>query len=121
MYELNSKIRNMVPYDPIEGEYSVRLDANESSHNLPEWLVEKIQKRVGEIDFRRYPDPYAKEAIEKFADFYGLNPDHVTAGNGSDELIGIIASAFLEKGDTVLTYFRIFPCMLFTLSWTSKR
>ena len=30
MYQLNEKIRNLKPYDPISGEYAVRLDANES-------------------------------------------------------------------------------------------
>ena len=29
MYELNEKIRDLVPYEPIAGEYPVRLDANE--------------------------------------------------------------------------------------------
>ena len=38
MYQLNEKIRNLKPYDPISGEYAVRLDANESSFGLPEDL-----------------------------------------------------------------------------------
>ena len=103
MYELNEKIRNMTPYAPIQGDYPIRLDANESSHNLPEWLIKKIEQRIVSIPFHRYPDPYAKEVVEAFSAFYGISPQHVTAGNGSDELIGILASAFLQKGDTVLT------------------
>ena len=35
--------------------------------------------------------------------FYGISPELVTAGDGSDELISIIMSAFLQKGDKVLT------------------
>ena len=27
---INQKVRDLVPYDPIEGEYRIRLDANES-------------------------------------------------------------------------------------------
>ena len=30
MFELNEKIKNLTPYDPIEGQYPIRLDANES-------------------------------------------------------------------------------------------
>lgn len=36
MYQLNEKIRNLKPYDPISGEYAIRLDANESFFGLPE-------------------------------------------------------------------------------------
>ena len=38
MYQLNEKIRNLKPYDPISGEYAIRLDANESFFGLPEDL-----------------------------------------------------------------------------------
>lgn len=44
------------------------------------------------------------EAVEAFSDFYNLNKDFVTAGNGSDELISIITSCFLEKGDIVAAF-----------------
>ena len=40
MYELCDKLRNLTPYDPLEGEYSLRLDANESSRTPPLWLRE---------------------------------------------------------------------------------
>lgn len=66
MYELNKKIRNMTPYAPIEGDYPIRLDANESSHNLPEWLVRKIQQRIASIPFHRYPDPMPKRQSMPF-------------------------------------------------------
>ena len=29
-YSLNEKIKDLKPYDPIQGEYQIRLDANES-------------------------------------------------------------------------------------------
>ena len=29
-YQLAAKVRDLVPYDPIEGQYRIRLDANES-------------------------------------------------------------------------------------------
>ena len=30
MFELNEKIRNLKPYDPVTGSYQIRLDANET-------------------------------------------------------------------------------------------
>ena len=29
MYRLNKKISGLVPYEPIKGDYGIRLDANE--------------------------------------------------------------------------------------------
>lgn len=40
-YELNAKIRELSPYQPISGSYRIRLDANESFLSLPRELVER--------------------------------------------------------------------------------
>lgn len=103
MYTLNEKIKNLQPYDPISGNYKIRLDANESCVNLPDYMIEKIKETVGNINFNRYPDPYAKELCRAFAEYYGINPLSVTAGNGSDELICLLMTAFLMKGETLIT------------------
>ena len=39
MYTLNEKIRDLEPYEPIAGEYKIRLDANESFLCLPESVM----------------------------------------------------------------------------------
>ncbi len=102
-YKLNKKLSSLKPYDPIEGEYKIRLDANESYFNLNKIFCEKISKEISKIDLNRYPDPYATAAVKAFADFYEIDGKYVTAGNGSDELISIITSCFLESGDKILT------------------
>lgn len=101
-YKLNRKIRELEPYEPISGSYKIRLDANECPFNYPPELVEQIQKAVKKIDFNRYPDPLATELVNSFSEYYGVDPECVTAGNGSDELIFLIETAFLEKGDKML-------------------
>lgn len=103
MYQLNEKIRDLKPYDPITGYYPIRLDANESFLKAPEIILSKIQQAVTEVPFNRYPDPYAAELCESFASFYHVKKENVTAGNGSDELISVICNAFLMKGETVMT------------------
>ena len=105
MYQLNDKIKNLVPYEPISGTYDIRLDANECPDNLPDEIREEIKGEIDKLAFNRYPDPLASSVVSAFADYYGLNPDFVTAGNGSDELIFLIESAFLEKGDKMLVVF----------------
>ncbi len=101
-YELNKKIRNLQPYEPISGTYKIRLDANECPVSYPEDIMKQVREAVEKVDFNRYPDPMATEVVNSFAEFYGVNPELVTAGNGSDELIFMIESAFLEKGDKML-------------------
>ena len=102
MYMLNKKIVNLVPYEPISGTYDIRLDANECPDNLPEEILAQLREEIGRLAFNRYPDPMAASVVNAFAEYYGVRPEAVTAGNGSDELIFLIESAFLEKGDRML-------------------
>ena len=102
MYQLNDKIKNLVPYEPISGTYEIRLDANECPVNLPGDVRAQLRERLDEIAFNRYPDPLAERLVDSFAEYYGVDPEYVTAGNGSDELIFLIESAFLQKGDKML-------------------
>ena len=102
MYTLNKKIVNLVPYEPISGTYDIRLDANECPFDLPADIREEIKTELDRLAFNRYPDPLATSVVNAFADYYGLDPALVTAGNGSDELIFLIEAAFLEKGDRML-------------------
>lgn len=102
-YELNKKLRSVDPYIPINGEYPVRLDANESCYNINKELGEIISEEISKIEFNRYPDPTAQLVTEAFAKFYDVPPECCTAGNGSDELISVIIGSFLEKDDTILT------------------
>ncbi len=101
-YKLNKKIVDLVPYEPISGTYKIRLDANECPTDLPDDIKSELKKAVDKVAFNRYPDPLAQGVTEAFAKFYGIKPELVTAGNGSDELIFLIESAFLEKGDKML-------------------
>ena len=103
MYQLNEKIKDLKPYDPIQGSYRVRLDANESFLPLPQALVEEAKAAVERTAFNRYPDPAARELCQAFAACYGVQPQQVVAGNGSDELITVLFEAFLEKGDAFAT------------------
>jgi len=101
MFELPEKLINLQPYNPVSGDFKARLNANESFIEQDnEWIFSQLKN----VDLNRYPDPYAKKTCAAFGELYGVNPDNVTAGNGSDELISIIVSCFLDKGDKVLCF-----------------
>ncbi len=102
-FELNEKIKSMQPYEPVMGDFRIRLDANESFISPSEELLDDIKNAIDALRFNRYPDPMARELCALAAAYYGVNPGLVVAGNGSDELISIILNAFTQKGDKILT------------------
>lgn len=103
MFQLNDKVKNLTPYEPISGTYEIRLDANESFLTFPEEIENEMVEALKNSALNRYPDPMATKLVKGFADYFNVNPDCVTAGNGSDEIISVIMNAFLQKGDKILT------------------
>lgn len=101
-YQLNDKIKNLKPYNPGTGNYKIRLDSNESPYNYPDDFLKEISKAIKSIDYNRYPDHNSTNLTNAFSKYYNIDPKTVTVGNGSDELIFIIESCFLEKGDKLL-------------------
>ena len=103
MFQLNEKVKNLTPYEPISGTYEIRLDANESFLTFPKEIEDEMVDALRNSALNRYPDPMATKLVKGFADYFNVNPDCVTAGNGSDEIISVIMNAFLQKGDKILT------------------
>ncbi len=102
-YSLNQKIKNLTPYAPIVGHYDIRLDANESFLTLPDDVKKKAMEEALSSPLNRYPDPYATDLVRGFSKYYGVKPEYVTAGNGSDELISLIVGTFFEAGEELVT------------------
>lgn len=103
-YQLNRKLAELIPYEPLQGEYRVRLDANESFLPVDKRVLNDVAESLGSCRLNRYPDPYCNDLCKCFADYYGVDPAHVTVGNGSDELINIIVNCFSLKGEKVLCF-----------------
>ncbi len=104
MYTLNDKIRNLQPYDPISGNYAIRLDANESYFPMSDEMMQQLQKAVSAVDYNRYPDPTAKNLRQAYAGVYDIDANLITCGNGSDELLGVLVGAFCTAGEKLLTF-----------------
>lgn len=103
MLSLPEKLRELTPYDPKQEPGMIRLDANESFLPLPGEVLEEAAERLRQTEFNRYPDPAAGALCRAFAAYYKVPVEMVTAGNGSDELITVLFTAFLEKGDAYAT------------------
>ena len=101
-YQLNEKVRDMEPYEPISGTYRIRLDANESFLEVPECIKADMLHRISELHLNRYPDPLASGVRSGFGKYYGVNPDLVTVGNGSDELLTLLTQTIMMKGEKLV-------------------
>jgi len=85
-------IRALQPYSSARMEArggSVLLNANESP-----WPA--VASAAGALN--RYPDPQPAELIERLAALYGVTPQQVLAGRGSDEAIDLLVRAFCRAG-----------------------
>ncbi len=101
-YTLCEKVRELEPYEPITGNYRIRLDANESFYAMPEVIREEMKAVIDTLPFHRYPDPSAKKLAAAFAAFYDIAAENVTVTNGSDEVLYLLASAMLQRGSRVM-------------------
>jgi histidinol-phosphate aminotransferase len=89
-------ILSLQPYQHAAWEPSLeRMHANE----MP-WRASGDESRAG---LNRYPEPQPAELIDHLARLYGVSPENVLAGRGSDEGIDLLVRAFCRaEHDSVL-------------------
>jgi histidinol-phosphate aminotransferase len=95
-------ILDISPYVPGEssvpgGVKPIKLSSNETPLG-PSPKAIAAYKVVGD-ELERYPDGAVTALRDAIAKQYGLNRDHIVCGNGSDELINLLAHAYLGPGD----------------------
>jgi histidinol-phosphate aminotransferase len=79
----------------------IKLNTNENPYP-PSPEVVKVLQNLDLECLRRYPDPTGRLFREAVSDALQVSADAVTAGNGSDELLGLIIRAFAEKDAKVV-------------------
>ena len=72
----------------------VKLDAMENPYPLPDGLREELASELSRAMLNRYPDPDAKALKATLSGYLGVPAERIVLGNGSDELIGMIITAF---------------------------
>jgi len=68
----------------------VKLDANESPYRLPEEVQAALGRHLAQVPMNRYPDPRAEKLRDLLAEEYGVGPETLLFGNGSDEIIQVL-------------------------------
>ncbi|MCK6490894.1 MAG: histidinol-phosphate transaminase [Planctomycetes bacterium] len=78
----------------------VKLNTNECPWP-PAPAVLAALRAVGDDGLRLYPDPRARPVREAAAARFGVKPEQVLVGNGSDDCLTVLYRAFLAAGDRV--------------------
>ena len=74
-----------------------------SSNETPLGPSPKALEAYGALSaLERYPDGQANALRGAIADTYGLNRDRIVCGAGSDELLNLLAQAYLGPGDEAI-------------------
>ena len=91
---ISPSVRALTAYHVDETPVRIKLDAMENPFPLPMRVRREIAALVEEERINLYPDPSAKELKKAIAKLWGMRPDQMILGNGSDELIQSIVLAF---------------------------
>ena len=100
---IRQDVRAMHAYAIQPSEGLVKLDAMENPFRLPEVLQRELGRRLGAVAINRYPTRCVGDVIAVLAKYVDLPPGcKLMLGNGSDELISLLALACDTPGATIL-------------------
>jgi histidinol-phosphate aminotransferase len=100
---IRPEIRALSPYHVAHSRRLVKLDAMENPYTLPAELRAEIGELAASAPLNRYPDPVAALLKARMREAMQV-PDgmDLLLGNGSDELIQILALAVNRPGSTLM-------------------
>ena len=101
---LRQEVLDLHAYHVPESSGYIKLDAMENPYLVPTALRGEIAEAVTAAAINRYPDPGAVSLKEKIRGVTGLPQGmEVLLGNGSDELIQMLAMALNKPGAVLLS------------------
>lgn len=101
----NAGILGIEAYVPGEsavpgGLTPIKLSSNESPLGASPKAIAAYRAEAGSLE--RYPDGSAAALRQAIGRAFGLNPDRIVCGTGSDELLNLLAHAYLGPGDEAI-------------------
>ena len=95
----SERYAQLEPYTPGEQPQDrryIKLNTNESPFPPSPGVLAAVQEEAGRLQL--YSDPESRAVTCAIAEFYGLQPDQVLVGNGSDELLNFAFMAYCDEG-----------------------
>ncbi len=93
-----ARMRGYVPGEQPRGGKFIKLNTNENPYPPSPAAIRAIEAAATQ-GLQRYPDPLATVFRERAADVFGIDPDWILCGNGSDDLLTIVTRTFVGEGE----------------------
>ncbi len=104
MQRIRQDVQSMHAYAIQDSAGMVKLDAMENPHRLNADLQKALGERLGALALNRYPGERVNELRHALAAYAGMPEGFdIMLGNGSDELISLLAMACDVPGASVLS------------------
>lgn len=101
---IKPEIRSMTAYHVANAEGMIKLDAMENPYDWDDSIVESWIETLRNVHLNRYPDPSADKVKQGLREVMRIPAaQDIVLGNGSDELIQLLAMAVSAPGKTLLT------------------
>lgn len=98
-------IRRLQAYHVADASGLIKLDAMENPYQLSADLRAELQARLSTAELNRYPDPSAGRLRNKLMQVMQVPKNKsIVLGNGSDELIQMLAMAVAENGVSLMSF-----------------
>jgi histidinol-phosphate aminotransferase len=95
-----ARMEGYVPGEQPQEPGYIKLNTNENPYPPSPKVREAILSELGD-PLRLYPDPGATRLRRQAALTYGFDMSRIVAGNGSDDLLAMVAKAFVGEGDAL--------------------
>ncbi len=104
MPRIRQDVQSMHAYAIQDSAGMVKLDAMENPHRLPADLQKALGERLGALALNRYPAGRVNDLRHALASYAGMPEGFdIMLGNGSDELIALLAMACDVPGASILS------------------
>lgn len=109
---MRGRVKDIPPYIPgrskeevargygLSPEEIIKLASNENPLGPSKIALQEVRKAAMSLSL--YPDPGAEELRTAIAEYVGAGKENIVVGDGSDELMDLLAKVFLEEGDEVV-------------------
>ncbi len=109
-FKISESIATIKPYEPgkplkeVEQEYNIsnviKLASNENPIGFSPKVYDAVSKHMKVMN--RYPESTGPVLTGMLAQKFHVNPQNIVLGNGSDDIIALLAHGFLNPGDEAL-------------------
>ena len=96
-----ARMAGYTPGEQVNRPGTVKLNTNECPYPPSPKVFEAIREALTGDGLRKYPEPTGETFRHTAAEVFGISPNMILCGNGSDDLLTILVRAFVPEGGKV--------------------